>query len=459
MKSIYFVFVFLFIKSAICAPKRSSSDIPTPELKLVQIVHRHGDRTPISFFPNDQLGKPEIWPDGFGQLNSKGKRRLYKMGEHLRNHYSNHYSNFLGDVCNPRSLYVRSSASDRCIESASALLAGLCPPNDRWVWCDGIDSCKNIAERWQPIAIQTVDKSLDSLLYPEADCPAAEEDRLKVIRSSEVQEKLKNSKEFIDSIAQFTNSKKLANETTMLKELMYIHDTLKCEIENEKYENAIKLENIFGKDNNIIERLHDFALLAFNYDFKTEKILRLRAGPLLGQLVKNINDVRNLKETKKLFIYTTHDTVIIPLMKALEVYNGPPIYGAGLVFELYHVNSIPEYHLNISYINHTYGNEYDTTFHHIQLPKCTSHSFCTFSEFNSSISKLIPLNWDEECGNRNSVSDSSGNKLTDEAKVGISVGVGVGVIIILLIIGMICVNQKNKNKSIKSSVEETRVKF
>lgn len=382
--NIYVVFIFLFIKTAICNPKPSTNDIPSSsELKLVQIIHRHGDRTPISFFPNDQLGTPENWPDGFGQLISKGKRRMYKMGETLRKYYAN----FLGSTCNPRSLYVRSSLSDRCIESASALLAGLCPPHDRWVWCESSDTCKNIALLWQPIAIQTVDKS---------ECPAAENDRLKVIRSKEVQEKLDNSKAFIDQIANFTGSDKLSNETT-LKELKHIADTLKCEIENGRDENVRKLENQFGKNNTVISQLHEFALMALNYDFKTQKILRLRAGPMLGELVKNINNVINLSETRKFFIYSTHDTAIVPLMKALGVYDGPLKYGEGLVFELYHDKSISQYQLNISYIHH--DKDYETTFHHLQLPKCISHLFCTFNEFNSSISEFVPDNWNKECQN------------------------------------------------------------
>ena len=296
--NIYIVFIFLFIKIAICTPRPSTDDIPSSsELKLVQIIHRHGDRTPISFFPNDQLGTPENWPDGFGQLISKGKRRMYKMGETLRKYYAN----FLGSTCNPRSLYVRSSASDRCIESASALLAGLCPPNDRWVWCESSDSCKNIALLWQPIVIQTVDKSLDSLLYPQSECPAAEKDRLQAIRSKEVLEKLNNSKAFIDQIANFTGSK-FSNETT-LRELLYIADTLKCEVENGRYENVKKLENQFGKNNTVISQLYEFGLMALNYEFKTEKILRLRAGPMLSEFVKNIQNVINLSETRKFFIY------------------------------------------------------------------------------------------------------------------------------------------------------------
>ena len=97
---------------------------------------------------------------------------MYKTGLQLRNHYKD----FLGSTCNPRSLYVRSSGADRGIKSASALLAGLCPPSDRWIWYDELDSCKNLARMWQPITIQTVDKSLDSILYGASYCPAVDEE-------------------------------------------------------------------------------------------------------------------------------------------------------------------------------------------------------------------------------------------------------------------------------------------
>ena len=189
----------------------------------------------------------------------------------------------------------------------------------------------------------------------------------------------------------------MSNETT-LRALLYIADTLKCEVENGRDENIKKLENEFGKNNTVISQLYEFALMAINYDLKTQKILRLRAGSILSELVKNINNVINLSETRKFFIYSTHDAVIVSLMKALGVYNDrPPNYGEGLVFELYHDKSITEYQLKISYIYH--DKDYETTFHHLKLPKCISHLFCTFNEFNSSISEFIPNNWNKECQN------------------------------------------------------------
>lgn len=398
MKFLISLALIFLLLNLICASKQSTNDTAKPELKLVQIVHRHGDRTQFGFFPNDKLDKLEYWPDGLGQLTSMGKRRMYKMGLKLRNHYTD----FLGSTCNPRSLYIRSSAVDRCIESASALLAGLCPPSNRWVWYDGLDSSQNLAQIWQPIAIQTVDKSLDSILFSEAYCPAADEERLKVFRSKEVQEKLNNSKEFIDKIAKFTGNKNLNNESlTTFNQLLYIADTFKCEIENGKYENVKKLENEFGKNNDILEQLYELAIQAFNYYFKTPKLQRLRAGPLLGELVKNMENVMNSKEARKLFIYSTHDITIISLMKALQVYNDNLVkYGEGLMFELYHVNSIPEYYVNISYIAHDYDTDMNPKFRHIQLPNCTDHLTCTWSQFNRSISDLIPNQWNEECKNK-----------------------------------------------------------
>lgn len=43
-------------------------------LKLVQIIHTHGDRTPSKFVQNDPYSiVPHFWPEGIGQLTYLGK--------------------------------------------------------------------------------------------------------------------------------------------------------------------------------------------------------------------------------------------------------------------------------------------------------------------------------------------------------------------------------------------------
>ena len=123
-------------------------DIST--LKLLQIVHRHGDRTPVEFAPNDPFSSDKYWPEGLGQLTTKGKYRMYKRGQFIRQAYND----YLGDSYSPRDVYVRSSISDRCIESVSCLLSGAYPPKkkDRQ-WNSGSDA--SLGQLWQPFPIYT----------------------------------------------------------------------------------------------------------------------------------------------------------------------------------------------------------------------------------------------------------------------------------------------------------------
>ncbi|CAG2109808.1 unnamed protein product [Medioppia subpectinata] len=93
-------------------------DIST--LKLLQLVHRHGERSPTSFPPNDPFKNTKYWVEGIGELTTKGKYRMYKLGEFIRQEYNDYF----GDKYSPREVYVRSSITDRCIESTSSLLAG-----------------------------------------------------------------------------------------------------------------------------------------------------------------------------------------------------------------------------------------------------------------------------------------------------------------------------------------------
>ena len=55
------------------------------ELRLVQLIFRHGDRTPINMFPGVTQNET-IWDKygGLGQLTQKGMKEMLNFGEFFR---------------------------------------------------------------------------------------------------------------------------------------------------------------------------------------------------------------------------------------------------------------------------------------------------------------------------------------------------------------------------------------
>ncbi|CAG2166036.1 unnamed protein product [Oppiella nova] len=187
-----------------------SHDIST--LRLIQVVHRHGDRTPVLFVPNDPYINASIyWPEGVGELTLEGKYRMYRLGQFLRQEYDS----FLGHNFSPREVYARSSLCSRCLESLSLLLSGAYPPNNTvWQWSNGSDV--ELAHQWQPFPIETfMPEKYDAILDVEKHCPKADEEMNKIFNSEKVVKLLEENAEFLanlsESVGMEINSLKLTN--------------------------------------------------------------------------------------------------------------------------------------------------------------------------------------------------------------------------------------------------------
>jgi lysosomal acid phosphatase len=169
IKFIYCLLIFLFFNSITI----SSHDIS--KLKLSLVIHRHGDRTPINCYPTDPYKNASYWLDGWGQLTNRGKDRMFKLGKYIRARYEN----FLGT--SPREVHIRSSAADRCLESAALVSAAIYPPEGRWQWNT------ELGKSWQPFPIQTEPLPFDGMLNPGSKCPAADEELATIANSPAVQ--------------------------------------------------------------------------------------------------------------------------------------------------------------------------------------------------------------------------------------------------------------------------------
>lgn len=157
--------IFLLI-SSIFAIKADET-----QLVLVQIVFRHGDRTPIEVYPNDPH-KADAWDKygGLGQLTQTGMKQHYAYGEYLRNRYTP----FLNTYYNRERVSVKCTDYDRTMMSAQSLLASLYRPTDFQVW--------NANLTWQPIPVRTA--NMDNIFI--ANCP----------RLSELQDEITTTDEY-----------------------------------------------------------------------------------------------------------------------------------------------------------------------------------------------------------------------------------------------------------------------
>lgn len=118
-------------------------------LEQVQIVFRHGARTPVITYPNDPY-QEKYWKDygGFGQLTQTGMLQHSSYGQFLRNRYSS----FLNETYNRESVFVMSTDVDRTLMSAYSMLSSLYKPVGFQVWNKNLD--------WQPIPVHIGDSKV-----------------------------------------------------------------------------------------------------------------------------------------------------------------------------------------------------------------------------------------------------------------------------------------------------------
>ena len=130
----------------------SSLETADPTLRLVNLVYRHGDRSPVVIFPND-TNKADKWPNGLGWLTKEGMMMQYNFGQWLRNRYDG----FINSSYIHTEIEVASSNEDRCLMSAYCNLAGLYPPTGDQVWNPNLTN-------WQPVPVHTRPKKEDNVI-------------------------------------------------------------------------------------------------------------------------------------------------------------------------------------------------------------------------------------------------------------------------------------------------------
>lgn len=253
----------------------------TTEIKAVIIVGRHGEVAPPreAYFESYGEEPPEEWFQlgGPDQLTSTGKERMYLLGKFLRLRY---YQRLLQG--NPRRLSVRSENSDKCLESAQALLAGLNPPRDKWLWStSGQDD--QLAKEWQPKAVHTTFEHQDDLLSSQTKC----------LQMDSLRAAWKNSSRYAHLLSEFRHDLQILRQNTGLE----FEDDLEV-VAN--VEEQLRARSAFALQargsvgvpswytSTFAQRLAHIAYVTNGCRFGQASSQRLFAGRLLDTMVKNI---------------------------------------------------------------------------------------------------------------------------------------------------------------------------
>uniref|UniRef100_A0A8D2Q7C6 Lysosomal acid phosphatase n=1 Tax=Varanus komodoensis TaxID=61221 RepID=A0A8D2Q7C6_VARKO len=349
-------------------------------LRFVTLLYRHGDRSPVKAYPQDPH-QESAWPQGFGQLSQKGMQQQWELGQVLRRRYNG----FLNASYNRQEIFIRSTDFDRTLMSAEANLAGLYPPEGQQVFNPNVS--------WQPIPVHTVPDSVEQLLkFPLSPCPRYEQLQNETRQTEEYRNRTIQNMEFLEMVANMTGVQDVS-----LESVWSIYDTLFCEKTHEMHLPAWVTPNVMKQ----LKQLKDFSFsFLFGIHRRVEKA-RLQGGVLLSQIRKNLMLATNVSAPNhfKMFMYSAHDTTLVALQMALDVFNGKQApYASCHIFELYQEDD-GNYSVEMFFRNESGKEPYQ-----LELPGCEQR--CPLPKFLQLTEPVIAQNWKQECQIANPAKDT-----------------------------------------------------
>lgn len=377
----------------------SSADWPADgsatTLRQVLFIHRHGDRTPIVFPPEDDLAKEPFWSfHGLGQLTHRGKARLFLLGVMIRARYNK----FLGFSVNKKQRISRSSGALRCIESAQVFLSGflaLNTPNTtdstQLLWDKDINE---ISHLWQPSSIESVPASIDGMLAESAVCNRLQQEYDEVIDKSDFVKKINEDYKFEAEILEKT----IQFEIDRFYKWFWASSLI--EVERSYFPDKIKPEILAIFDR--VEQAGELGMTAYQSTLSSRQ---LRVGLLLGDIIKNMKTMRDINSLgsdngasnlKKFVHYSAHDLNLVVLLGVFDNWtNYPkrPDYASNIAIELHEEKN--EWFVRIFYMPRVPERPIE-----LYLDACRkdnvplSQTRCTLDEFEKLMQPYLIENWE-----------------------------------------------------------------
>jgi len=364
-------------------------------LNYVQILVRHGDRTPTAVMPSHEVewnctlnylnsfsndeesyvkklhrlyrksympGRNQLLGNcGLGQLTDKGLQQHFKLGAQFRDLYVDQLG-FLPDDFNASLIWIRSTDVPRTVMSAMANFYGMYPPEKRFD--GGIDI----------LDINTMDGGYEDMFPNPPICP----------RLQQLYDEQANYTNWIDQQQSFSNVSDVMIDVFNItaQDGVYPFEPIWDNLGARVCHNLSLPE---GVDLEIMHSL--WAATAFQQKIRWTQPLEsgiLGSGLLLQELYGRIMSKINGTEPYLMRFYSGHDSTVGPLMALLGYFDGWPPYASHVEIELWSDSS------NNYFVQFKYNGKV------VKISGCSS-VMCEISEFQQMAEARIPYNFEEQC--------------------------------------------------------------
>nr|XP_022303478.1 lysosomal acid phosphatase-like [Crassostrea virginica] len=403
---VFYIFI-IFMKITLSQDEEKST------LRLVQILYRHGDRSPTHGYPNDPV-KESDWPQGYGQLSKLGMDQEYRLGQSIQNLYIKKLG-FLPVKYNRTKVFVRSTDIDRTLMSAYCVLAGLYPslyPTQAW------------NNSWQPIPVHTVPLTEDYLLSSHAVCHLLDKLHQEFLAKNQQLKDLTEQKQWlIHHISRNTGL------PPTIDSVFDVQDPLFCENRHKKIDPTTGWLAV----NRTFEEIMALRDVPNNLLVPTPQMARLRSGVLLTEMISNMKAKTKQALDRDIILYSAHDDTVVALLSVLKYYRYPefpgvqPQYSTSVVLEL-HEQTPENFVVKIFLRNVT--NSTDLHLYPIPIQGCEVD--CPFPQFITLLSDMTVKDIKTECQVDSQSADESVPK-PDSADSYVGVGILAGLLGLLIV--------------------------